>query len=197
MEKRTLVIVDLQNDFCNPKGSLYVNGAEEAKANIIKYLEANKDNIDNVILTRDWHRVDDKSFAENGGTWPVHCLQGNWGADVDGAILSALNDLHLNYVYSNKGTNPDVEEYGAFSFIQETDNGFALQNVNDSYETIIPKNATNVKVCGIAGDYCVLETSKNLVESGYFNVSLILDAIASIDGGEAITNYSNTISKVD
>ena len=195
--KETLVIVDFQNDFCNPKGSLYVNGAEKAKANLIKYLEANKDNIDNVILTRDWHRADDKSFKANGGQWPVHCLQGNWGADVDGAILSALKDLHLNFVYSNKGTCPTIEEYGAFSFIQETDNGFALQNVNDSYETIIPTNATNVKVCGIAGDYCVLETTKNLVESGYFNVSLILDAIASIDGGETITNYSKTISKVD
>jgi nicotinamidase/pyrazinamidase len=101
-----------------------------------------------------------------------------------------LNDLHLNFVYSNKGTNPNVEEYGAFSFIQETSDGFALQNVNDSYETIIPTNATNVKVCGIAGDYCVLETTKNLVNSGYFNVTLILDAIASIDDGTKITEYS-------
>lgn len=195
MEKRTLVIVDFQNDFCNPKGSLYVNGAEEAKANIIKYLDENKDNIDNVILTRDWHRVDDKSFAENGGTWPVHCLQGNWGADVDGAILSALNDLHLNFVYSNKGTNPNVEEYGAFSFIRETDEGIALQNVNDSYVTLIPVDAANVVVCGIAGDYCVLETTKNLVNSGNFNVELFLDGIASIDGGEAINKYNNEVIK--
>ena len=195
MEKRTLVIVDFQNDFCNPKGSLYVNGAEEAKANIIKYLEENKNNIDNVILTRDWHRVDDKSFVENGGTWPVHCLQGNWGADVDGAILSALNDLHLNFVYSNKGTNPNVEEYGAFSFIRETDEGIALQNVNDSYVTLIPEDATNVVVCGIAGDYCVLETTKNLVNSGKFNVELFLDGIASIDGGETINKYNNEVIK--
>jgi nicotinamidase-related amidase len=195
MEKRTLVIVDFQNDFCNPNGSLYVNGAEEAKANIIKYLDENKDNIDNVILTRDWHRVDDKSFAENGGTWPVHCLQGNWGADVDGAILSALNDLHLNFVYSNKGTNPNVEEYGAFSFIQDTADGIALQNVNDSYVTLIPEDATNVVVCGIAGDYCVLETTKNLVNSGKFNVELFLDGIASIDGGETINKYNNEVIK--
>ena len=191
--KETLVIVDFQNDFCNPKGTLYVNGTEEAKANLIKYLEANKDNIDNVILTRDWHNVYDHSFKCNGGIWPEHCVAGTWGADVDGAILSALNDLHLNFVYSNKGTNPDIEEYGAFSFVQDTDNGFALQNVNDSYETIIPTNATNVKVCGIAGDYCVLETTKNLVNSGYFNVTLILDAIASIDGGTKITEYSKNL----
>lgn len=195
MEKRTLVIVDFQNDFCNPKGSLYVNGADEAKANIIKYLDENKDTIDNVILTRDWHRVDDKSFAENGGTWPVHCLQGNWGAEVDGAILSALNDLHLNFVYSNKGTNPNVEEYGAFSLIQNTTDGIALQNVNDSYVTLIPEDATNVVVCGIAGDYCVLETTKNLVNSGKFNVELFLDGIASIDGGEAINKYNNEVIK--
>lgn len=191
--KETLVIVDFQNDFCNPKGTLYVNGAEEAKANLIKYLEANKDNIDNVILTRDWHRVDDMSFKDNGGIWPVHCVQGEWGSQVDPAIISALNDLHLNFVYSNKGTNPNVEEYGAFSFIQETSDGFALQNVNDSYETFIPKNCTNVKVCGIAGDYCVYETTKNLVDSGFFNISLILDAIASIDGGTKITEYSKNL----
>lgn len=195
MEKRTLVIVDFQNDFCDPKGSLYVNGAEVAKANIIKYLDENKDTIDNVILTRDWHRVDDKSFAENGGIWPVHCLQGNWGADVDGAILSALNDLHLNYVYSNKGTNPNVEEYGAFSFIRETDEGIALQNVNDSYVTLIPNDATNIVVCGIAGDYCVLETTKNLVNSGKFNVELFLDGIVSIDNGTIINTYNEEVIK--
>ena len=195
MEKRTLIIVDFQNDFCNPKGTLYVKGAEEAKANIIKYLEDNKDSIDNVILTRDWHRLDDKSFAENGGQWPIHCLQLNWGAEVDSAILSALKDLHLNYVYSNKGTNPDVEEYGAFSFIQETADGIALQNVNDSYVTIIPTNATDIVVCGIAGDYCVLETTKNLVESGYFNVELFLDGIASIDNGNIINKYNDEVIK--
>jgi nicotinamidase-related amidase len=191
--KETLVIVDFQNDFCNPNGTLYVNGAEEAKANLIKYLEANKDNIDNVILTRDWHNVYDHSFKCNGGIWPEHCVAGTWGADVDGAILSALNDLHLNFVYSNKGTNPNIEEYGAFSFIQETSDGFALQNVNDSYVTVIPKDITCVKVCGIAGDYCVYETTKNLVDSSFFNVSLILDAIASIDGGTKITEYSKNL----
>lgn len=195
MKKRTLIIVDFQNDFCNPKGTLYVKGAEEAKTNIIKYLDENKDSIDNVILTRDWHRVDDKSFAENGGQWPIHCLQGNWGAEVDSAILSALKDLHLNFVYSNKGTNPNVEEYGAFSFIQETADGIALQNVNDSYVTIIPADATDIVVCGIAGDYCVLETTKNLVNSGKFNVELFLDGIASIDNGNIINKYNDDVVK--
>ena len=195
MKKRTLIIVDFQNDFCNPKGTLYVKGAEEAKTNIIKYLDDNKDSIDNVILTRDWHRVDDKSFAENGGQWPIHCLQGNWGAEVDSAILSALKDLHLNFVYSNKGTNPNVEEYGAFSFIQETADGIALQNVNDSYVTIIPADATDIVVCGIAGDYCVLETTKNLVNSGKFNVELFLDGIASIDNGNIINKYNDDVVK--
>lgn len=193
MKKETLIIVDFQNDFCNTNGSLYVKGAEEARDNLIKYLNTNKDNIDNVILTRDWHRFDDKSFSTNGGIWPVHCVQGEWGSQVDPAIISALNDLHLNFVYSNKGTNPNVEEYGAFSFIQETIDGFSLQNVNDSYVTVIPKSCANVKVCGIAGDYCVIETTKNLVNSGYFNIELITDAIASIDGGVIINHYAKSI----
>ena len=188
---KTLVIVDFQNDFCNTNGTLYVKGAEEAKANLIKYLEVNKDNIDNVILTRDWHRPDDKSFKDNGGIWPVHCVQGEWGSRVDPAIISALNDLHLNFIYSNKGTNPDVEEYGAFSFIQNTDEGIIVQNVNDSYVTVVGN--TNLVVCGIAGDYCVKETVKNLKESGLFNIEVLLDCVASIDDGTTIKEFVNTL----
>lgn len=191
--KETLVIVDFQNDFCNTNGTLYVNGAENARDALIKYLVENKDNIDNVILTRDWHREDDKSFVDNGGSWPRHCVQGEWGSQVDSAIISALNDLHINFVYSNKGTNPTVEEYGAFSFINETNDGYNLQNVNDSYVTVIPKDCETVKVCGIAGDYCVYETGKNLVDSGYFTVKFLLDAIASIDGGTKILEYTSSL----
>jgi nicotinamidase-related amidase len=65
----------------------------------------------------------------------------------------------------------------------------------DSYVTLIPEDATNVVVCGIAGDYCVLETTKNLVNSGKFNVELFLDGIASIDGGETINKYNNEVIK--
>jgi nicotinamidase-related amidase len=94
-------------------------------------------------------------------------------------------------MYSNKGTCPNIEEYGAFSTIYETNEGVVVKNVNDSYETLIVDKT--VDVCGIAGDYCVYETTKNLKESNLFDVRVLLDCTASIDGGTKITNFVNSI----
>ena len=108
-------------------------------------------------------------------------------------IINVLDEVGANYVYSNKGTNPDVEEYGAFSsIIKNEDNTVTLHNVDDSQKITLDVNA-EVVVCGIAGDYCVYETTKNLVDSGLFNVLLYLPGIASIDGGIKITEYSQQI----
>lgn len=59
----------------------------------------------------------------------------------------------------------------------------------DSHPITLNANV-EVVVCGIAGDYCVYETTKNLIDCGFFNVSLYLPGIASIDGGTKITEYS-------
>jgi len=188
---KTLVIVDFQYDFASPNGSLYVKGAEEAQKNVIELIKTG--NFDFVIMTRDWHNNCDKSFKDNGGIWPVHCVEGTLGSEVMDGIVEALDEVGVEYVYSNKGTCPTVEEYGAFAFISENDGGtVTLKNVNDSYETILNVN-DDIVVCGIAGDYCVYETTKNLVDSGLFNVSVYLPGVASIDGGETITEYANTL----
>ena len=191
MKKRTLIIVDFQNDLCNQNGSLYVNGAETAKANIIAYLKSSNPENVSVILTRDWHSVDDNSFKCNGGTWPNHCVAGTWGAEVDNDIIEVLEAKGFNYMYSNKGTCPTIEEYGAFSTIYENNEGVVVKNVNDYYETLIVDRT--VDICGIAGDYCVYETTKNLKESQLFNVRVLLDCTASIDGGTKIKEYANTL----
>ena len=178
---KTLVIVDFQYDFANPNGSLYVNGIEEAQNNVIELIKTG--NFDFVIMTRDWHKNCDKSFKNNGGIWPIHCVEGTLGSKVMDGIVEALDEIGVEYVYSNKGTCPSVEEYGAFAFISENEDGtVTLKNVND-----------DIVVCGVAGDYCVYETTKNLVNSGLFNVSVYLSGVASIDGGEKITKYANTL----
>lgn len=188
---KTLVIVDFQNDFCNPNGTLYVKGAEVAKANIIAYLKSSNPENVSVILTRDWHNVYDHSFKQNGGIWPTHCVAGTWGAEVDKDIIEVLDERGFNYMYSNKGTCPNIEEYGAFSTIYETNEGVVVKNVNDSYETLIVDKT--VDVCGIAGDYCVKETVKNLKESGLFNIEVLLDCVASIDDGTTIKEFVDTL----
>ena len=190
---KTLVIVDFQYDFADSNGSLYVKGAEEARKNVVELIR--KGNFDYVVLTRDWHKACDKSFKDNGGIWPVHCVENTPGAQVMDEIINVLDEVGANYVYSNKGTNPDVEEYGAFSsIIKNEDNTVTLHNVDDSQKITLDVNA-EVVVCGIAGDYCVYETTKNLVDCGLFNVSLHLPGVASIDGGMKITEYSGQLQK--
>lgn len=188
---RTLVIVDFQYDFASPDGSLYVKGAEEAQKNVIDLIK--KGGFDQVILTRDWHKECDHSFTTGGGIWPVHCVEGSHGAQVMDEIINALNEVGANFIYSDKGTQPEVEEYGAFStIIKNEDNTATLHNVDATHTIILNVNA-EVVVCGIAGDYCVYETTKNLVDCGLFDVSVYLPGVASIDGGAKITEYSDRL----
>jgi nicotinamidase-related amidase len=196
--KKTLVIVDFQNDFCNPKGSLYVDGASMAKEAIMKYIKDNKD-ITAVLFTLDWHTKYHCSFTCNGGTWPVHCVQHTWGSQIDTDLMNCIKDNDKEMWCIEKGTNVDFEEYGAFGRIEKTEsncNGEQTLHYNlfgqDNdwpYYHELDEDEIDIVICGIAGDYCVLETLKNLVSCGYFNIEILKDGIASIDGGKKLDEY--------
>src|SRR5437660_12810313 len=79
-----LVIVDYQRDFTPPEGALAVPGGDEI-AERLNELAAD-DRYDLVIATRDWHPPDHGSFADQGGPWPVHCVQGTPGAELHPAL---------------------------------------------------------------------------------------------------------------
>ena len=92
---KSLIIIDFQNDFCQPNGSLYVPKAEEAKKGIISYMQENSKNFNEIIFTKDWHTPEDESFKKNGGTWPVHCLQNSEGAEIDKELLLNLEKYNI------------------------------------------------------------------------------------------------------
>jgi len=75
-----LIVVDVQNDFADPSGALYVRGGEEvvqvANREIERALAAGSP----VFYTQDWHPPSTPHFAKDGGIWPVHCVAGTWGA---------------------------------------------------------------------------------------------------------------------
>lgn len=213
---KTLVIVDLQKDFYDPSGALYVKGGEKTVERIEKLILTDLQ-INQVILTVDWHTLEDFSFETNGGTWPIHCLQHSEGASlpeeiieaimyrgfisVDGSYYKSDEEVEINkrflsgtYDVFQKGDNPKVEEYGAFggeSEQQEDEDIWCL--VGASGESSAYLNVHNdVVVCGLAGDYCVLETAKNLkkiLESGEGNLMMYLPGIASIDDGSKLKNW--------
>lgn len=196
--KKILIVVDFQNDFCNPKGSLYVDGASMAKEAIMKYIRDNKDII-SVLFTVDWHTIDHCSFDINGGEWPVHCVQHTWGSHVDIDLINCIDMHDKGMWFIEKGTNNDFEEYGAFGCIEKTESNthgerklnYNLFGLDDDwiYHHELDEDETNIVICGIAGDYCVLETLKNLVNCGYFNIEILKDGIASIDGGKKLDEY--------
>ena len=192
--KETLVIVDRQKDFTDSLGSLYVLGAEDTELNTLKYIERNSDRIKEVIFTVDWHLPSDKSFERNGGTWPDHCLQFSEGAGISDVLYKVCIEHNIPIQIFRKGEVSTHEEYGAFEIMSRRGDNLVLLN-NYIMDSCVQVTTNNVVVCGLAGDYCVKETIKNLLEhsktTGLFNVSVFKDGISSIDGGETLERFIN------
>lgn len=167
-DMKTLVVVDLQKDFYHPDGSLYVSGAETLPERIADIIPG----FDTVIFSLDWHPYDHCSFVEQGGIWPVHCVQYSEGASLPLSILDAAADKKV--LYYRKGKNRKKEEYAAFNTVpKEIGKAFA--------------ESSTITIAGLCGDYCVGETVKNLLKMGYGDKLRIgLGYIGSIDGGKAL-----------
>lgn len=179
----TLIIVDCQNDFIT--GSMAVNKSRDVVDEIKKYIKKNKDDIEKVIFTLDWHPWNHMSFKRYGGQWPSHCVQFTPGACIEPKLLKLVQSLELNYECVLKGQIEEVEEYGAFSEISYESDQFGAR----FYLDIAEVNAdTNIVICGIAGDYCVKETISNLLK-GEISPDVFMKGIASIDDGSIIKKF--------
>ena len=143
---RALVIVDFQNDF-TPGGALAVPDGD-AIAGRLNELAGSGD-YDLVIATRDWHPPDHGSFAHKGGPWPVHCVGGTPGAELDHAL-----DPTPIHVIVDKGQDRDTEGYSGFE-----DTGLA--------ELLRERGIDDVTVVGLATDYCVKNTALDALRAGF------------------------------
>lgn len=188
-KKKILVVVDYQYDFFSPNGALYVNGADKLYDKIMGIIP----DFDHVIFTADWHPIDHCSFVENGGQWPMHCVAGSIGAGTPVEFFAKAK----SFAVSTKGEDSGVEEYGAFSsrnsLAIELDNNFEHidEELSDAVENILNSDY-EIVICGVAGDICMLETLKNIVNHiGTDKVSVYLDGVASIDDGTTLNKYIN------
>ena len=190
---KILIVVDMQNDFCLESGSLYVKGATPALWNVEELIY--KDSFDDVWITADWHEPNHVSFKDNGGEWPVHCVQYSQGAAINDLLLTACRNNDIKYRVFEKGHNK--EEYGAFSSFCPLRKGlpdelpeYYAYYLGDGFDEVIlrvPKD-TEFIICGVAGDYCVLNTVKNL-QPIWDRLSVYLPGIASIDGGTTLQEF--------
>lgn len=173
--KKILIVVDYQYDFYHPDGALYVQGAEKLYDNILKIIP----DFDGVIFTLDSHPINHCSFKKNGGIWPLHCVEGTLGATIPLEFVKQAK----NYVFEYKGRSYNIEEYGAFNTIKNLD---LILNFSHTFV-----EDCEFVICGVAGDYCVYETLKNMIClcDGTKNIKLYLNGIASIDGGTKLNNF--------
>lgn len=165
--KKALIVVDVQNDFCEG-GALAVPHANEVIPYINMLIQDNQ--YDQIVFTQDWHPADHKSFASNNGKkvgetinpngipqfmWPDHCVQGSKGAEFH-------PDLHVpeNAHIIKKGTNTEFDSYSGF----QDNNHFMKTGLEDflKYHEI-----QLVEIVGLALDYCVKFTCLDAVQSGF------------------------------
>jgi nicotinamidase/pyrazinamidase len=142
-----LIIVDYQNDFARPDGALPVPAGEEV-APRVNELAASGD-YELVVATRDWHPPDHGSFTEQGGIWPVHCVQGSPGAELHPALDTGPIDAIVD-----KGQDPGTEGYSAF-------------DATSLAETLRARGVDSVTVVGLATDYCVKNTALDALREGF------------------------------
>jgi len=176
MKDSALVVVDMLYDFID--GSLACKGAEEAVANSLKFIDKQTDHplegpeviqsIFPILFVCDHHPSDHCSFAEQGGPWPPHCVEGTRGAEVH----DDLKPYQLDEFTFYKGCDKKKEQYSGFEGVNT-----AGQTLGDVLSILDIKN---VLVCGIATEYCVRNTCEDLKKAG-FTVYLLKDCIGYVD----------------
>ena len=185
---KTLIVIDFQKDFANPNGTLYVPGAERAEDGICSYIMKHNKEISDVVFTVDWHTFDDLSFKVNGGKWPIHCVQYTEGASISNRLFSLCNYYNMDIKVFQKGNVPEHEEYGAFETVENLDFGIYVKNFGGNSGTTL--DSKDIIICGLAGDYCVKESTKNLLKSNLgFNIKILNEGIASIDDGTTLDRF--------
>ncbi len=163
--KRALIVVDVQNDFCEG-GSLAVTGGAKAASDISAYL-ASKPSYDFVVATRDAHIDPGAHFSETPDfvdSWPRHCVVGTPGQDFHPDLTfrdfdGVFDKGNFEAAYSGfEGSNADGR--GLDEFLAES-------------------GVTDIDVCGIATDYCVRATAQDGAMLGYVT-TVLTDLTAAV-----------------
>ncbi|BAM82585.1 similar to pyrazinamidase/nicotinamidase [Cyanidioschyzon merolae strain 10D] len=177
-----LLVVDVQNDFADKRGALYVTDGEQVVplANRLRRL------FQTVVFTKDWHPRKHISFAsshpgkrpfeqvevsdnsiEKRVLWPDHCVQNTWGAELHSDLVV---DKDRDIIFE-KGTTVDRDSYSAFR--DETGTETGLRHILDTL------GIKRVFICGLAYDYCVGLTALDAIAIG-FDVLLVENATKAI-----------------
>lgn len=151
-----LIVVDVQNDFADPQGSLAIpdggSVVDVINDEVADALAAGAP----VFYTQDWHPERTPHFETDGGTWPVHCVQDTWGAQ-----------LHPRLRVEGPVVQKGVDGGDGYS-------GFSVRDPSSGEESrtrlgrlLEEAGVQRVVVTGLAGDVCVRATALDARELGY------------------------------
>lgn len=162
----SLLIVDVQNDFC-PGGALAVVEGDQVVSVLNQYVERCQEKQIPVIVSRDWHPEKTSHFKAYGGIWPPHCIQNTKGAQFHPNLK-----LPRESVIISKGMDPEKESYSAFQAFDPEGTPLA--------ETLRRRNVRHLYVGGLATDYCVRASVLDALKEG-FGVTLLTDAMRGVE----------------
>lgn len=165
-----LVVVDLQNDFADPRGSLYVPGGEIVVDVANREIRAALSAGSPVFYTQDWHPEHTPHFARDGGVWPVHCVRNTWGAEF-------ARQLIVEGEVVRKGSEGE-DGYSGFA-VRAQDRPELIKRT-DLEKHLQSRSIRRVIVIGLAADYCVKETAMDALRLG-FDVTVPREATRAVD----------------
>jgi len=179
MPSEALIVVDMQNDFCEG-GALAVPGGNAIVPRVNQLIAQ----AGHVVLTQDWHPPGHASFAtawhgaEPFSTrqfsygpqtlWPAHCVQGTRGADFHPGLEATKAEMIVR-----KGFHRGVDSYSAFR-----ENDRMTRTGLDGY--LKARGISGITLCGLALDFCVAWSALDARQTG-FDVTVMVDATAAID----------------
>lgn len=154
--RTALIVVDVQNDFADPAGSLYVPEGEKTIPFINDQVEQALLLGALVVYTQDWHPESTSHFAKDGGVWPTHCVMGTPGADLH-------PDLAVSGPVVRKGSNGE-DGYSAFAMRHP---GSGHEIPTELHAMLAARSVERVVVVGLAQDVCVKATALDAAALGY------------------------------
>ena len=185
-----LIVVDMQNDFADPAGSLFVRGGDQVASRINDEILLAASEGGFVVYTQDWHPPLTPHFAKDGGIWPVHCVAGTWGAELHPALVVAGPTVR-------KGSNGE-DGYSGFTM---RDPVSGEERPTELAALLTDRGVTRIVVGGLATDYCVRGTVLDARRLGFETV-VLTSSVAAVeltpgDGERALAEMAEAGAQLD
>ena len=154
-----LIVVDMQNDFGHPDGSLFVAGGDSIVGSVNDEIERVADGGGTIVLTQDWHPASTPHFIDDGGVWPTHCVAGTWGAE----LMDGLDPQRRASAVIRKGTNGE-DGYSAFAMREP---GGDVDIPTGLAGLLRERGIERTVIVGLATDVCVAATATSAAAAGF------------------------------